>query len=251
MSQFDTINEVEAELQMNWGSKEARDKLSDTQAVLHEVRQQKFQFQESAILFKWARVGDRCTKAFFEFYEGQRQPTVITTILDEDKTLTTQPELEAHVLDFYTLLYSRDDTVEAANKARTYCFRHMSRTVTEEHNQEFLQPLTREEVSEAVKQLPSGKALGIDTIPAELYQSMWEDIGEDIFNFVLECINTAYIAEGLNINKIALLPKTEVRKKIQNFRPISLLNTLYKIVAKIYANRMKPLLHHWILPSQT
>lgn len=38
--------------------------------------------------------------------------------------------------------------------------------------------------------------------------------------------------------------------RIQNFRPISLLNTLYKVVAKVYADRMKPLLHHWILPSQ-
>jgi exonuclease III len=60
LSQFDDIIEAEAELQRNWGSKEARDKLSDAHAVLHEVRQQKFQFQESAILSKWARVGDRC-----------------------------------------------------------------------------------------------------------------------------------------------------------------------------------------------
>ena len=51
--------------------------------------------------------------------------------------------------------------------------------------------------------------------------------------------------------KIALLPKSDDRIRVQNYRPISLLNTLYKIVAKVYANRMKPLLHHWILPSQT
>lgn len=50
---------------------------------------------------------------------------------------------------------------------------------------------------------------------------------------------------------IALLPKIEDRQRIQNFWPISLLNTLYKLVVKVYANMMKPLLHHWILPSQT
>ena len=59
------------------------------------------------------------------------------------------------------------------------------------------------------------------------------------------------MADELNISKIALLPKSEDRIRIQNYRPISLLNTLYKIVAKVYANRMKPLLHNWILPSQT
>lgn len=35
--------------------------------------------------------------------------------------------------------------------------------------------------------------------------------------------------------------------RVQSYRAISLLNTLYKV----YANRMKPLLHFWILPSQT
>ena len=59
------------------------------------------------------------------------------------------------------------------------------------------------------------------------------------------------ITEELNISKIALLPKSEDRLRIQNYRPILLLNTLYKVVAKVYANRMKPLLHNWILPSQT
>ena len=58
-------------------------------------------------------------------------------------------------------------------------------------------------------------------------------------------------AGQLNISKIALIPKSEDRLCVQNYRPISLLNTSYKIVAKVYANKMKPLLHHWILPSQT
>lgn len=80
---------------------------------------------------------------------------------------------------------------------------------------------------------------------------MWAEIGSDIFNFVTESVTQAKIAEALNVSKIALLPKSEDRLRIQNFGPISLLNTLYKVVAKVYANRMKPLLHFWILPSQT
>jgi hypothetical protein len=101
-----------------------------------------------------------------------------------------------------------------------------------------LKLLTQEEVSKAMKQLPTGKSPGVD-------------IDLDIFNFVSEAIAQASIAKNLNISKIALLPKSEDRLKILNFRSISLLNTLYKIVAKVYANQKKPLLHHWILPSQT
>lgn len=250
-AQFEEIIAAEAELQANWGSREARNKLSEAQTNLHTVRQQKLQFQETAILSKWARVGDGCTKEFFEHHSSNKKPAPITFMLDKGRPLTKQKELEDHILKFYKQLYKADEQVEANDAAREDCFTFLQPTVTPEHNAKLLKPVTLEEVSEAVKQLPSGKAPGIDAIPAEFYQELLEDIDSDIFSFVSEAINQASISDELNVSKIALLPKTEDRSKIQNFRPISLLNTLYKVVAKIYANRMKPLLHHWILPSQT
>ena len=99
--------------------------------------------------------------------------------------------------------------------------------------------------------MPTGKSPGVDTIPVEFYQETWDYIQMGIFNFVAESINLEGIADELNVSKITLLPKSEDKLKVQNYRPISLFNIVYKIVAKIYANRMKPLLHHWILPSQT
>ena len=251
LSQFEGIISAEAELQSNWGSEEARDKLTDAQAILHEVRQQKFQFQESASLSKWSRVGDRCTKEFFEFHEGARSPISITMLMDGHRSLTTQAELETHILEFYTQLYTRDEQVESNEDARTDCFQYLNKTVTEAHNLELLRPINLEEITEVIKQLPPGKAPGVDAIPAEFYKELWPDIDFDVFNFIYEAISQAHIDEELNISKIALLPKSEDRSKVHNFRPISLLNTSYKILAKVYANRMKPLLHHWILPSQT
>jgi hypothetical protein len=251
LAQFEEIIEAEDELQCNWGSTEARNRLSDAQAKLHEVRQQKFQYQESDILSKWARVGDRCTKEFFEHYTGQRRQSTINQLMEGDTMLTTQAELEKHILTFYESLYTRDEQVENNITARQDCLQLLKKTVTAEHNEELLKPLTQEEVVEAVKQLPSGKSPGVDTIPAEFYQEMWAELGFDIHNFVSESIQQERIADELNISKIALLPKSEDRLRVQNYRPISLLNTLYKVVAKVYANRMKPLLHHWILPSQT
>ena len=249
--QFEDIIEAEAELQANWGSREAREKLSEAQVKLHEVRQQKLQFQETSILSKWSRVGDRCTKEFFEHHSSTKKPAPISYMLDEDRPLTTHAELEEHILKFYKLLYTADPLVEANHAARADCFTYLQAKVTPEHNAELLQPLTLKEVSEAMKQLQPGKAPGTDAIPAEFYQELWEDIDADVFNFVLEASAQACISEELNVSKIALLPKTEDRSRIKNFRPISLLNTMYKVVAKTYANRMKPLLHHWILPSQT
>lgn len=154
-------------------------------------------------------------------------------------------------MTFYEQLYTRDDKVETDEAAREECFSTIQPTVTAEHNQELMRLLTLDEVTTTLKQLPARKALGVDAIPAEFYQAMWEDIDTDIFSFVSKSIHDAHIEAELNVSKIALLPKSEDRSRVQNFRPISLLNPLYKIVAKVYANRMKPLLHNWILPSQT
>lgn len=135
LAQFIDIQEAEAELQQNWGSREARERLSDAQAILHEVRQQKFQYQESAILSKWTRVGDRCTKEFFEHHTGIRHPSTITKMMDGDRLLSTQAELESHILAFYQTLYTRDEQVENNLAAREDCFRFLKPTVTDEHNQ--------------------------------------------------------------------------------------------------------------------
>ena len=40
LAQFEDIIVAETELQNNWGSREARDRLSEAQVKLHEVRQQ-------------------------------------------------------------------------------------------------------------------------------------------------------------------------------------------------------------------
>ena len=199
----------------------------------------------------WSRVGDRCTKELFEHFSGQRKQAPITHMKDEDRILSTQAELEEHILEFYKELYTVDDQVENNHAATEDCFRHVKVTVTADHNSELLKPITVKEVKEAMKQLPPGKASGTDSIPAEFYQELWEEIETDIFNFASESIKQACIHEDLNSSKIVLLPKTEDRSRIKNFRLISLLNTLNKLVAKIYANQMKPLLHHWIIPSQT
>lgn len=163
--------------------------------------------------------------------------------MDGDNLLSTQAEPKAHTLSFYENLCTKDDQVAANLDARQECFWHLKQTITEEHNIKLPWLLTMAEVPIAMKKLPVSKSLGINSIPVEFYQKMWDDINIDIFNFVLEVISQFFFTNKLNVTKVALFSKTKERFRVQNFRPISFLNTLYKIVAKVYANRMKPLLH--------
>lgn len=54
----------------------------------------------------------------------------------------------------------------------------------------------------------------------------------------------------LNNTFIALIPKSDTPETIRQYRPISLCNTLYKVVTKILANRLRITLPHRISPTQ-
>ena len=56
--------------------------------------------------------------------------------------------------------------------------------------------------------------------------------------------------KSLNVTFIALVPKKNGASNIRDFRPISLLGSVYKILAKVLANRLKEVLDPLISESQ-
>jgi hypothetical protein len=62
---------------------------------------------------------------------------------------------------------------------------------------------------------------------------------------------SGFLLKELNHTHLALIPKIENPSKVSHFRPISLSNFAYKIISKILANRLKPLLKKIISPHQS
>ena len=68
---------------------------------------------------------------------------------------------------------------------------------------------------------------------------------------MLQALNSGIVPESLNSTFISLIPKVKNPKKISEFRPMSLCNVVYKLIAKVVANRLKKLLAKMILDSQS
>ena len=86
------------------------------------------------------------------------------------------------------------------------------------------------------------KALGLDSMVPIFYQKYWEVVGDSVIKCVLQSLNSGYMPSGLNETYICLIPKVRCPQKITEFRPISLCNVFYKIVAEVLANRLKEIL---------
>ena len=73
----------------------------------------------------------------------------------------------------------------------------------------------------------------------------------DTTHAVLSCLNSGSILKSINHTFITLILKVRNPEKVTEFRPISLCNVLYKIVSKVIANHLKPLLNSIISDTQS
>ncbi|XP_031116020.1 uncharacterized protein LOC116019789 [Ipomoea triloba] len=95
------------------------------------------------------------------------------------------------------------------------------------------------------------KSPGPDGMNPGFYQQYWDVVGSDVTSFVLKCLNDCSFPSDLNDTNVLLIPKKNCPEMVSDLRPIALCNVVYKIMAKMVANRMKPLLGEVISDSQS
>lgn len=118
--------------------------------------------------------------------------------------------------------------------------------VTADMNHCLMATFTVEEISRALSQMSSLKALGPDGFFVGFYQQKWVTVGPEVCNAALYFLNSYHLDKHINATNIALVPKIKNPGKVYEFRPISLCNVLYKIISNFLANRLKVVLPHII-----
>jgi hypothetical protein len=95
------------------------------------------------------------------------------------------------------------------------------------------------------------KAPGPDGFPAEFYQVFWEVIKEDLLSLFAELHRETLDLYSLNFGIITLIPKVCNAMKIQQYRPICVLNVSFKIFTKVGTNRLNMVAKTVVRPTQT
>ena len=100
--------------------------------------------------------------------------------------------------------------------------------------------------------MSNNKSPGSDGFSSEFLKMFWKELG----HFIVRSLNYGYDCGELSITQkqgiITCIPKEgKPRQYMKNWRPISLLNVIYKIASAAIANRVKPLLQNIISSDQT
>lgn len=111
-------------------------------------------------------------------------------------------------------------------------------------------PITKLEIETAVFQMEGNKAPGPDGFPPSFFQTMWPTIQNDIYAMVASFFNRGYLLKELNRTNVVLIPKDQNPCSPKDFRPISLCNVTYRIISKVLANKLQPLMSSLVTKHQ-
>jgi hypothetical protein len=103
-------------------------------------------------------------------------------------------------------------------------------------------PFTKEEIVKVVNNLPNEKSPRPDGFNNEFIKNCWSIVGEDIIQLIQDFYDGKISMESINSSFITLIPKYDSPTTPNDFRPISLLNSVLKIVKKFLANRLQKII---------
>ena len=123
---------------------------------------------------------------------------------DTGQLLQESAEIHQCAVAFYEKLFKR---VFQEKPEVMQSFHDGLPKVTVEANAELQVQISAEELHAALQSLESGKAPGIDGLPADFYKTFWPVIGEDLLSVLRDCVSKGQLPLSCRRVVLTLLPK--------------------------------------------
>lgn len=99
--------------------------------------------------------------------------------------------------------------------------------------------------------LPTDKAPGPDGYTREFFKHCWAIVENEVIEAVLSFFSTGKLEPCWNSTAITMIPKDTNAERVSQYHPISCLNAMYKVIAKLLERRIQNLLPEMIQKNQT
>ena len=197
----------------------------------------------------WAEEGEKSSRYFLNLEKHNSELKHLSNVLTSEDAILNEPkEVRAELLKFYKKLYTSPNKKNAAD----FTLFTPEKTLNNLDKIVLDSLITQDECKEALEMLPKSKTPGSDGLTTEFYLFFWEVLSDYFYNSLLMSIEKGELTIEQRRGVINIIPKGDKdHRLIKNWRPITVLNVDYKIIAKIIANRLRPVLPDLINQDQT
>lgn len=150
--------------------------------------------------------------------------------------VTGRRETQSILVNFYTALFTNDSL---NMRIQTELIDDLEFSLNDLECEQCKDLFTKEELRSALQGLQTGKSPGLDGLPTKFYLSFWDSLCDVLVLVFNERFHLGILLDSQREALLHLIHKKDERNVAKNWRPISLLNTDYKLPSKVITERLK------------
>ncbi|WMV15865.1 hypothetical protein MTR67_009250 [Solanum verrucosum] len=195
------------------------------------ARKEELAWKQRSII-QWLKQGDKNTRFFHRIATSHKRFNYIDQLEVDGAVTKDQAVIKEAVHNFYKNLYKE------AEQWRPELRLQEATMITEEEKVWLQRPFEEEEIRVCLNLCAKEKAPGPDGYPMVFFQTFWALLKEDITNTIQFFHSNQIFEKSFNATFIALIPKKPGASELKDFRPISLVGGVYKIIARLLVERL-------------
>ncbi|KAL4310177.1 hypothetical protein GQ457_01G054770 [Hibiscus cannabinus] len=181
---------------------------------------------------RWFNEGDKNTKFFHLTASMRRAKNQIFCIRVGDRVVNEQSEVLKAFETHFRVNYNKSSTLPVKH------FPRLANKLSVESASNLEVPFSEEEVWSAITLIDGNRAPGPDGFNLDFYTKFWPSLKPKVMLFFEDFYRGCLVDKSVNHSFITLIPKKESPVSFEDFRPISLVSSLYKILAKVLSRRL-------------
>ena len=256
-SQDQLLHQLELlEAQADQDTPDTAELLQNTRSELEKIFRLEAEGAAVRARAKYKLEGEKATRLFcqLEKFNGTQKfiPQLIVEENGVTKTLNKQVEIETNAQKFYANLYSNHDHIITQNVEDFLGPSAQSLPkLSNQQSESMSGHISIDEMTKYLKKTKNNVSPGSSGFTGDFYKFFWLDIK----HFVVRSANYSFDIGSLSIQQrlgiVTLLPKgLKDKRYLANWRPLTLLNSFYKLVSGCITERIKPALDTIIHPDQ-
>jgi len=213
--------------------------LHDLSINLHSLSRVHTSMSWQKARMNWIKEGDADSKFFHNIMSSRQRRNTIHMIQVDGIHVEGVQNIRTTVFNHFATHYRASTVVRPGVEGLNF------RKLSYSQAGNLVRPFTLEEVKQAVWDCDSYKSPGPDGINFGFIKDFWQELKDDFMRFMMEFHRNGKLSKGVNSTFIALIPKVDSPQELADFCPIALIGCMYKVLAKVLANRLRTVLILW------